>query len=250
MATQFLHSSIILLLKVTRFCLIAVTLSLFSCSDDLPELDYSKVYLIKTEYVEGPGFYPRERYTFIYHHTYDSLGRISSIIKTYPDGLDDTSLYIYNDATSIIVLGSGAYHWNDTVFIELNEKGLMISEYNITHHSLYRYEYNDDGNCMTRKYYPQVYDTSEISTPQLTNYYHYDGGNLVKEFTSAGEKIDYCYYNDKVNAVGNINRGMPFKGKSSKNLMQLKDAQDYFDDLNRLKRRYRADNWDFEYVYY
>lgn len=251
-ANKFRMNHFMNLCKATRLLLIMGTLLLVACSkeEDLPELDYSKVYLLKQQISEGEIYINSHiKSTFNYYYVYDSSDRIIRYVKSYPIGAD-TFNYIYSDSTAIMVYGSGNWQTTDTVVMMLNKKGLVVSENNITFNQFTKYRYDQDGHCVFSESYSYSTDTGSISVPYQTKTYIYDGGNLVKEVSGKGETIDYLYYKDKVNTIGNANKGMPFRGKSSQNLEQIRDAVDYFDTLNRLKTRYTASSWDYEYRYY
>ncbi len=230
---------IIILRQLAYILLMAGSIFLFSCSKDStgPDLDYSKVYRIKTkkEYYRYDGHYNT------YKYSYDSLGRILSLITIYPDHKNDTTSYTYNDPTSIIVDIRGGYVAEQTILIQLNEKGLMVKETSLKGNGYNTYEYNADGYCVKINKY-------RADTCYLTIFYQYRNDNLATVFQSPGEWILYQFYKDKINTLGNFNIGMAFKGKSSKNLRKVKNTSDYFDSLGRLKNRYTDDGYT-EYVY-
>lgn len=235
---------IIILRKVACLLLMTGSAFLFSCSKDSdgPDLDSSKVYLIKTEFKHH-----KFGYTLRNEFSYDSLGRILSLIQVYPDNNNDTARYTYINSMSVIVV----HNSYDTVMLQLDQNGLMVLETSMHEKWYTRYKYNVDDHCSMIRYYRDKTDTSEVATPYKTILYQYKLGNLVTESNWSGELIHYQYYADKINTIGNLNKGMAFKGKSSKNLTKFDDSYDSFDSLGRLKFRYvKNDTWRYNYEYY
>ncbi len=142
---------------------------------------------------------------------------------------------------SMVVLSSGAYY-------VLNDDGM--ADYSNGDIELYfdSMEYDSDGRAVSGMNYGE----------SIT--YTYDGDNLsVAHFESSFSTYDvnYTYYLDKENTIGNQNMGQPYLGKQSKNLVETMVGQgssnDYSYDFysnGNVKAIYRNNYLLAEYEYY
>ncbi len=240
--TNFKHSSLIWL--VSGIAVWGIFLTACSKEDDKVEPDYSKVYKLKKVISQG-------QYYLTDNYEYDSTGRIERFISTTPGG-NDTILYTYTDSTLVTVITSGAYcPVPDTSILFLDKRGLVITRDHIGHNSISRYSYDEAGYCILIRYFSYEADTSDITQAVTTWTFIYHDGNMIKETASYGYSKEFSYYEDKVNTFGNHNKGMPYMGKSSKNLEKIGNVTDTFDQENRLKiRNFNAAGVVEEYEYY
>ena len=148
--------------------------------------------------------------------------------------------YSYQGDT-MVMLSSGAYY-------TLNEDGLAQYSNGNTEPRLYNREYDSDGRAV-----------SEIEYPQSISY-TYEGDNLSIEHvvsSFASYDVQYTYYTDKENTIGNQNMGQPYLGKQSKNLAKtitgqgtpLEYTYDFYSNGN-VKAVYRNNYLHAEYEYY
>lgn len=202
--------------------------------DDKPELDYSKVYLVKNKIVNG------DFSDVVYHYEYDTNGKLSYYTITPPS---DYSLivehhnYQYVSSSLIYEIHSNEYSIPDTTILELNEMGLVVTEHKPKIKFIRRIKYNDEGYRIYDKYGRYVTDTSDITWTSENRYRVIDGN------------YDQPHYDDKINTLGYVNFGMPYYGKSSKNLEKKINSTDTFDSLQRLSSR-RNNDFSEEYSYY
>jgi hypothetical protein len=157
-------------------------------------------------------------------YSYDNKGRLATKKED-----NYTESYTYVSANLINV--SRLYYKNDVSIdsweysIILDSKGLAIKHYVSEKDTLFLYftpegflKGNKNGNVL------EVLD-----------------GNVLKEGTTT-----YEYYLDKINTIGNDNRGMSFMGKDSKNLVKtVKYTGTTVNTVNEMKRS----TSDYSYTY-
>lgn len=115
--------------------------------------------------------------------------------------------------------------------------GLVVTEHVPKYKFIRRIKYNEEGYRIYDKYGKYVTDTSDISWTSENRYSIIDGN------------YDRPHYDDKINTLGYVNFGMPYYGKSSKNLEKTINSTDKFDSLQRLVYRRNSDFGE-EYSYY
>lgn len=215
-------------------------LLVFACSkEEKIEPDYTKVHLIKTEVIGNTN----DSFTHTFGYEYDNDGKI--VKKTWEnDDRSDVYEYQYGSG-SISIIHSSDIFPTDTAILELNNKGLVVCKYNLQDNKMTRYRYDDQGYCVYSRYYEYGADTSDIVQEIETTNFTYIEGNLLLEDrvyngTTEGQVRNF-YYDDKVNTIGNLNRGQGFFGKSSKNLTKVGVNLDEFDAENRLIKRTEND---------
>lgn len=148
--------------------------------------------------------------------------------------------YSYQGDT-MVMLSSGAYY-------VLNDDGM--AEYS---------NGSPDPIVNNRKYDSDGRAVSEIEYTQNISY-TYDGDNLSERHSTSmsfSSVIQYTYYTDKENTIGNQNMGQPYLGKQSKNLAKtitgqgtpLEYTYDFYSNGN-VKAVYRNNYLHAEYEYY
>ena len=111
--------------------------------------------------------------------------------------------YSYQGDT-MVMLSSGAYY-------VLNDDGMAEYSNGSPDPIVNNMEYDSDGRAVSEMEY-----TQNIS-------YAYDGDNLSERHSTSmsfSSVIQYTYYTDKENTIGNQNMGQPYLGKQNKNLVQ------------------------------
>ena len=156
-------------------------------------------------------------------YSYDDKGRLATKKE---DNYTESYTYLSANLIKVSIL----YFKNDVSIdseeysIMLDSKGLAVKHYIFEKDTLFLYFSpegffkNKSGNLI------EVLD-----------------GNVLKEGTTT-----YEYYLDKINTIGNDNRGMPFMGKDSKNL--VKTVKYTGTTVNTVSKRKRSTS-DYSYTY-
>lgn len=148
--------------------------------------------------------------------------------------------YSYQGDT-MVMLSSGAYY-------VLNDDGMAEYSNGSPDPIVNNREYDSDGRAVSEMEY-----TQNIS-------YAYDGDNLSERHSTSmsfSSVIQYTYYTDKENTIGNQNMGQPYLGKQNKNLVQtingvasmFQYTYDFYSNGN-VKAVYRNNYLHAEYEYY
>jgi hypothetical protein len=200
-------------------------------------------------------------------------------IKHYNGYFGEKNADYYYENDKITVIESDSTGIVDTIYMFLNEKGLVeksyckpLSQYGVpTFTYVKTYVYDNNGFLIDE------YDTTNYFDKYFVlERYHSDikDGNIIK-FTKTRSStdedeivkyyIEYTFYNGKINSLTNENKGMSFFGKSNKNPIQLNtliygnnpsSAFTYvytYDSLNRISERYISeaiiDNMFSKFIY-
>ncbi len=148
--------------------------------------------------------------------------------------------YSYQGDT-MVMLSSGAYY-------VLNDDGMAEYSNGSPDPIVNNREYDSDGRAVSEMEY-----TQNIS-------YAYDGDNLSERHSTSmsfSSVIQYTYYTDKENTIGNQNMGQPYLGKQNKNLVQtingvasmFQYTYDFYSNGN-VKAVYQDGYLHSEYEYY
>ena len=148
--------------------------------------------------------------------------------------------YSYQGDT-MVMLSSGAYY-------VLNDDGMAEYSNGSPDPIVNNMEYDSDGRAVSEMEY-----TQNIS-------YAYDGDNLSERHSTSmsfSSVIQYTYYTDKENTIGNQNMGQPYLGKQNKNLVQtingvasmFQYTYDFYSNGN-VKAVYQDGYLHSEYEYY
>jgi hypothetical protein len=148
--------------------------------------------------------------------------------------------YSYQGDT-MVMLSSGAYY-------TLNDDGMAEYSNGSPDPVVVGRQYDSDGRAV-----------SELENGQNISY-TYDGDNLSERHSNSmsfSSVVQYTYYMDKENTIGNQNMGQPYLGKQSENPIKSESSDwvtvDYSYDFysnGNIKAKYIHNNLLAEYEYY
>jgi hypothetical protein len=145
-------------------------------------------------------------------YSYNSDGTVLQIAT--PAGAKHLFSYNGNMVTDISYDNAGGVSETSTYY--LNTQGMADSMVEGISSYRYRYIYDVNGFKTIQKFYGPSNSLAGIINytndgSNISDVYYVDGvGNVTTTF-------HYTFYTDKLNTVGNANKGMSFLGKSSKN---------------------------------
>lgn len=155
---------------------------------------------IKTEIYDYGGFLDTATYF------YDSQGRVASITHTN-SGAPDTEIFTYT-ADSIVVTGGqprftyllNSDGYASSLFVANGQSGFIYVDD--------AYTYDTEGHLISR--------VNLLNG--LTRNFQWSEGNMISETLNGNHRYTYTHLADKVNTIGNQNKGKSFLGVDSKNM--------------------------------